>query len=529
LNLTRTLKSVTGELGSNEATSRKRAKNGTTAFLVLLVSLSMLAGSQAQDARVATDTQPWFERDIKPILDRKCVACHACFDAPCQLVLTAPEGVARGASKRHVYNPERLFPATPTRLFVDAQTTDAWRRLGFYSVLGNGLNGDQSSPALLLSMLRLGHATPLGENAKVPTQFALGPSRPNSCPRPSEFADYATSHPLQGMPLATTGLTDQELALIEAWIERGAPAEPTKAHISPMEERLIRKWETFLNQPDRRTVLVARYLYEHLFIAHLYFEPSGKGQFFKLVRSQTPPGEDVVPIASRRPNTEAKVRFYYRIRPVRETIVQKTHITYHAGEEKLERIQSLFLGQDWPAATLPDYSAASAANPFTTFRMIPARARYQFMLDDAEYFVRSFIRGPVCRGQVATDVIRDQFWVMFQRPSTDPFITRPSYHQAVAPLLGVPGEDENLLSAGPEWVAYRADRNKYLARRQAEHRSVAPGGPNLQDVWDGDGHYPGALLTVFRHYDNASVTSGFVGNYPKTYWVIEAMPTAPPK
>ncbi|WP_346657193.1 fatty acid cis/trans isomerase [Pseudomonas sp. SWRI154] len=34
---------------------------------------------------------------------------------------------------------------------------------------------------------------------------------------------------------------------------------------------------------------------------------------------------------------------------------------------------------------------------------MPAQARYQFMLDNAENFVRTFIRGPVCRGQIATD------------------------------------------------------------------------------------------------------------------------------
>ncbi|MBM4124456.1 MAG: hypothetical protein FJ246_05820, partial [Nitrospira sp.] len=30
-------------------------------------------------------------RDIKPILDRRCAVCHGCYDAPCQLNLSAYE------------------------------------------------------------------------------------------------------------------------------------------------------------------------------------------------------------------------------------------------------------------------------------------------------------------------------------------------------------------------------------------------------------------------------------------------------
>jgi hypothetical protein len=39
-------------------------------------------------------------------------------------------------------------------------------------------------------------------------------------------------------------------------------------------------------------------------------------------------------------------------------------------------------------------------------------------------------------------------------------------------------------------------------------------------VWDGDGKNPNAALTVFRHFDSATVTRGFVGDDPKTAWVI---------
>lgn len=36
----------------------------------------------------------------KPILDNRCVVCHACYDAPCQLKMTSAEGIDRGRAKR---------------------------------------------------------------------------------------------------------------------------------------------------------------------------------------------------------------------------------------------------------------------------------------------------------------------------------------------------------------------------------------------------------------------------------------------
>ena len=39
-------------------------------------------------------------------------------------------------------------------------------------------------------------------------------------------------------------------------------------------------------------------------------------------------------------------------------------------------------------------------------------------------------------------------------------------------------------------------------------------------MWDGDGKNPNAALTVFRHFDSASVTRGFAGERPQTMLVI---------
>ena len=56
--------------------------------------------------------------DVQPILQRRCVVCHGCYDAPCQLKLGAWEGVARGASGDNVYDtdaPARGRAVAPVR------------------------------------------------------------------------------------------------------------------------------------------------------------------------------------------------------------------------------------------------------------------------------------------------------------------------------------------------------------------------------------------------------------------------------
>jgi hypothetical protein len=45
------------------------------------------------------------------------------------------------------------------------------------------------------------------------------------------------------------------------------------------------------------------------------------------------------------------------------------------------------------------------------------KARYRFMLEEAHFTIMAYIKGPVCRGQVALNVIDDHFWVAFVRPN----------------------------------------------------------------------------------------------------------------
>ena len=499
---------------------------------LVIAALSLLTQSCMQPAavidkpieRTVSPSQTYsYSRDIKPILEHKCIACHGCYDAPCQLKLTSPQGLLRGATGKPVYDSARLSDMAPTRLFIDASTTAGWREKGFYPVLNEqgGPLQNNLEASLLYKMIRLGREQPLPPHSAVPEHIQLGLQRKNECSLPSGFEKYARKKPLQGMPLAITGLSDDEYETLQQWVFEGAVIDEKPAPLAQQEQQQVRRWEAFFNRKALKNQLVSRYLYEHLFLAHLYFDGLNNGNFFELVRSSTPSGEPVRIIPTLRPNDDPGQPFHYRLRRVHSTIVHKTHITYPLSEEKMRRFEVLFLAPDWDIAQLPDYSPGHALNPFITFAAIPARARYQFMLDNAQYTVMTFIRGPVCRGQVATDVIDDQFYVLFQDPDADLSVTDPAYLARVQPHLVLTREQERLIELGPDWAYRQHERNEYIRLRGQAYRELQPEGPSLEDIWDGEGTNTNAALTVFRHFDNATVVKGFVGAVPKTLWVMD--------
>jgi hypothetical protein len=477
--------------------------------LIISAVLALIASTaQAQDSAPAIS----YTRDIQPIFTEKCVACHACYDSACQLNLGSAEGAARGASKMPVYDGERSKATPTTRLFYDAFGKQAWQQKGFYSVL----DAQGSQAALMARMLELGHNAPLAPNAKLPEEIVLGLNRENMCAMPGEFNAYAGAHPKEGMPLAVTGLTDQQYQTLQRWLASGAPIDEQGLAPSAKEALQVQQWENLFNQPGARESLVARWLFEHLFLAHIYFENGEPGHFFQWVRSRTPSGQPIDLIATRRPNDDPGTQVYYRLWPVQGVIVHKTHITYPFSAEKMARIKELFYSGNWQVNALPGYGPGRRANPFDTFEAIPAKARYQFMLDNAEYFVRTFIRGPVCRGQIATDVIRDNFWTLFQDPDHDLYITDARYRGQATPLLAMPGQNDDVGSVLSLWLAYRDKRNEYEALRRDSYAEVPP--PSWSSLWAGNDN---ALLTIFRHFDSASVTKGLIGEVPQTMWLFD--------
>lgn len=100
---------------------------------------------------------PDYQTRVRPILERRCVACHACYDAPCQLKLTRHDGITRGANPESVYAGTRLLAASPNRLGFDAHSNAAWRDKGFHPVLNERASTPQANRDA--SVLRIGVLT----------------------------------------------------------------------------------------------------------------------------------------------------------------------------------------------------------------------------------------------------------------------------------------------------------------------------------------------------------------------------------
>ncbi|MGR8934488.1 MAG: fatty acid cis/trans isomerase [Gammaproteobacteria bacterium] len=464
-------------------------------------------------------------RDVHPILENRCVVCHACYDAPCQLKLGSFEGIDRGATKQPVYDGNRMQPAAPTRLFIDAQDTADWRAKQFFPVLNEREDNAVAAldNSLLAKMLLLKRKHPLPASGKLPDTFKFELNRALECPAVEEFGQFQAQHPQWGMPYAFPGLNNDEQALIINWLEQGAQVAPRPSmSLATLQE--IAAWEAFLNGPSAKERLVARYLYEHLFIGHIHFRGHANGEFFRLVRSTTPPGRPIAEIASVLPYDDPKVpRVYYRLRPIVETIVDKTHFVYEFSPERMQRYRKLFFEPVYTVAALPGYSRALDANPFKTFASLPVTSRYQFLLDDAEYFVSGFIKGPVCRGQTALNVIQDRFWVTFIRPGMHFVEQAAKFFADNSRYLTLPGAEGDSIGLFG-WREYDALVREYLQKKEAfVDQAILHGdqGVNLDYIWDGGGTNENAALTVFRHFDSATVVKGLVGSTPKTAWVVD--------
>ena len=467
---------------------------------------------------VADVTRLW--APAEEVIERRCVVCHGCYDAPCQLLLGTLEGIDRGATEQEVYEATRLRAVEPTRLFVDAHTTRAWRDKGFHPVLPEA--GSRAARSLLVRMLELKRAHP---QPATPTlsdaDFDLALDRDQECVEEDDFDAFADEHPLWGMPYALPGLTEAEQAAITGWVEAGAPHVATPK-LAPALVREVETWETFLNEPSLRTQLFARYIYEHLFLASLYFEGIDEHTFFRLVRSRTPPGQAVDEVATRRPSDDPHAeRVYYRLVARQGKPLIKTHMPYALSPARLERYRQLFVDPPYEVHKLPSYRPEVSGNPFKAFGDLPVRSRYRFMLEEAEFTMMGFIKGPVCRGQVALNVIEERFWITFVDPDAPWLETEAEFLAAQDDKLELPAAGGS--NAGPLlWFKLASKQRAYLRAKSAYLDELKKQGVfvSLASIWDGDGTNDNAALTVLRHFDSATVEKGFVGSPPETAWVV---------
>jgi hypothetical protein len=478
-----------------------------------------------------------FNQTIQPIIENRCVVCHGCYDAPCQLKMESRAGIERGANKAIVYSGERLLTANISDSLsklteLNSDSLQPLRQQGFFPILNERQQTEQANTqaSLFYQMLQLKQQHPLPSELLLNDDFDIALDRSQQCPTIEEFEQYKIKYPLGGMPYALPALTDKEHNHLTNWLAQGA-IMPETLPPTAAEQTMIDRWEKRLNGRSAKEQLIARYLFEHLYLANLYFDKT-RTSYFKLVRSSTPSGEKVAVITTRRPfdspyadgAINAKVDnpdVFYRLIKHNDTIIAKRHMPYPFGEAKLARITELFYQPKYQVDTLPDYQLANASNPFKTFRAIPDKARYQFLLDQAQFSIMNFIKGPVCRGQIALNVIEDNFWVFFLSPDNFDHYPSDKFIDTNAELLQLPAGTSDKAMSLLYWRQYAKRQQKYVKNKLAyiEELNLQTDDLNLDLVWSGDGN-PNASLTVFRHFDSASVLKGFVGPKPKTAWLI---------
>jgi hypothetical protein len=480
--------------------------------------------------------------EVQPIIDKRCVVCHGCYDAPCQLKLSSPAGIERGASKALVYNGTRMLDTPTTRLGIDAQGVDEWRELGFFSVLNERKqtpsNNLERSAFFKSIDLKKKHPLPaLPEGRILPDDFSFALDRQQQCATIDEFSSMAEDEPLWGMPFGLPGLSEGEHNRLVEWLKNGSPMVEDIALPSKIVEQ-VSTWEAFFNQPSLKHQLSSRYIFEHLFLANIYFselplfttqtETVKPPFYFKMVRSTTPAPEPIEVIGTRRPYDDPYLeaqtdRFYYRLQPVTDSIVAKSHLPYAFNQQRLDWVKELFITPDYHVSSLPKYEAKAAANPLATFKDLPMGSRYRFMLEEAEFTIMGYIKGPVCRGQVALNVIDDHFWVTFVDPDKQVSAQYNEFLVENRNNLRLPGEAKTKTQILQSWPTLSKSHSLYLNEKsQVINKALGRHKKSPLDyIWDGDQRNPNAALTIFRHFDSSTVVKGLVGQNPKTAWVID--------
>jgi hypothetical protein len=467
---------------------------------------------------------PDYWRDVKTVLDSRCVVCHGCYDAPCQSDLASYQGVTRGANKDKVYDAARLLAAAPTRLFFNARTNAEWRGKGFYPMLNERAATPEANRdgGVMYRLLQLKRAHPLPAGAVLPAdRFDFSLDRSQQCPSIEEMDRFEQRFPQWGMPFGLPGLSDREHEILTRWIEAGAPYREPDPLPAAYHARIV-EWERFLNGDSPKARLMARYIYEHWFIGHLYFDDLPGREYFQVVRSKTPPGQPIEVIARPRPFDDPGVtRVYYRLRRFIETPLAKTLMPYALNPARMTRLKAWFLDAPYEVTALPSYAPATASNPFVTFREVPVSARYRFLLDDAQFTLMGFIKGPVCRGQLALGVINDHFWVVFASPDIGHDVQDAEFLAREARNLQLPAEYQSSTRL-LRWLHYSDLEAQYLkAKSDYLNATFGPANPpSIKLIWDGAGRNPNAALTVFRHFDSATVVQGLIGEQPQTVLLL---------
>ncbi len=499
---------------------------------------------------------------IQPILGRRCTVCHGCENSPCSLKLVSYKGLERGGTQVQSRTDLAVKGFEALRLKdgplqgSDQAWKDAWQKdrpedQRFNPVAPDASQGGaNATDSLLYKFILQGNQVnkPGFDRTSVrKLEQDRYDGGTNQCvANASEYTQWRLQNPGGGMPFGCPGLkrlsdggyAAGEFDIMEAWILKGAQGPSAAAvanHATPKKMSTVERWEAYLNQPNNKQRLVSRFLYEHLFRAHIAFKDV-PGEFYMMVRAANPPGDyPVREFVTNAPNdppfeSQPNIQFYYRLDKITDLVALKDHIVWEADDQKLARLRHLFENEApaWKVDKLPGYESK---NPFIYFQQIPPSIRYKYLLDNSKNVLENLVRSPVCNGSKATSAMDDYVWAWFIKPEADP-TAQDTGAAAFSPAQW------DLVNDG-----YRVDasylkgvnalvktNDKYLTELEKRQRLVRPEGLRVDDVWNGeclfdastqrDDRNPNAWISALRHETNASVLYGGEGGQPISVYLF---------
>ncbi|ODS04152.1 hypothetical protein AUC71_05555 [Methyloceanibacter marginalis] len=152
------------------------------------------------------------------------------------------------------------------------QTTAEWRKRGFYPVLSRGGSEPENlQRSLLYQMIEAGtrHNKPGFSRQTLMPLYAKRYA--HQCPAtPEALGTQLKQNPASGMPFGLPSLDEDDFQTLRDWVASGSPG-PTKAERQAAETvtdpAAVLAWESFFNAADKRSQLVSRYIFDHVFLA----------------------------------------------------------------------------------------------------------------------------------------------------------------------------------------------------------------------------------------------------------------------
>ena len=110
----------------------------------------------------------------------------------------------RGANAKKVYDGARIKAHKPTRLYIDATSTNEWREKGFHPVVAEKqVNSEEDAAdfmrqSVLYRLLRLKQLNPQPRTGLLPESFTLDLGRKQVCAAEQDIAKFERKNPLWG-------------------------------------------------------------------------------------------------------------------------------------------------------------------------------------------------------------------------------------------------------------------------------------------------------------------------------------------